>query len=284
VEARLPGEPEDQTRPVDRFDISPSYFDVLGIGMAAGRSLVDADRDRGLAVVNETLARHLWHGESPIGRSFVTDDRTLEVIGVARDARLVGPDPPPPIFFQLLTEPRGGLAPLVLVRSSQPSNAAVMADVIERLEPRAQVMATPMRNQFDAELAQLALAPLAASALGFVAFGLATVGMFGGFAYSMRQRTREIGIRIALGAQSADVLRSVLSGNARVVLLGLGAGVVGAVAASQLLRSMLYGLSPLDPLTHAVVALLLAAAAMMASYVPARRALRVDVATTLRTE
>src|SRR5688572_20252402 len=141
-----------------------------------------------------------------------------------------------------------------------------------------------MRNQFDAELAELALAPVAASVLGLVALGLATVGMFAEFAYAVRQRTREIGIRIALGAQSADVLRSFLSGNARVVLLGLGAGVVGAIAASQLLRSMLSGLSRLDPLTHEGVALLLAAAAMVASYVPARRALRVDTATTLRTE
>jgi predicted permease len=283
-EVRLPGDRQDQTRPVERFDVTPSYFDVLGIQLVVGRGLVDSDRDGALVVVNETLALRLWRGANPIGRSFVADRRTLEVVGVARDARLISLEPPSPSYFQPLTGPRGYLFPLVLVRSSQASNAAAIVKMIERLEPRARVTTSGMRNRFEFELAQLALAPLAASILGLFGLGLATVGMFGAFAYAVRQRTREIGIRIALGARSAHILRSLLSGNAGVLLVGLGAGVAGGVAASQLLRSMLYGLSPLDPLTYGSVALLLAAAAILAGYVPARRALRVDAAITLRAE
>jgi ABC-type antimicrobial peptide transport system permease subunit len=176
------------------------------------------------------------------------------------------------------------LFPVVLLRSNQPSGATAIAGVVERLEPRGRVTVTPLRDRIDSELAQLGLAPMAASVLGLFALGLATVGMVGAFAYAVRQRTREIGIRIALGARSADVVRSMLSGNARVVAVGVAVGLLGAAAVSQLLRRLLFGLSPLDPLTYAGVALLLAAVAIAASYAPTRIALRVDAATTLRAE
>jgi ABC-type antimicrobial peptide transport system permease subunit len=106
--------------------------------------------------------------------------------------------------------------------------------------------------------------------------------MFGAFAYAVRQRTREIGIRIALGAPSAAVVRSVLAGSSRALAWGLVAGVFGALAASRLLRSVLYGLSPLDPVTYGVVALILAASVLVASYVPARRAATIDPIKALR--
>jgi ABC-type antimicrobial peptide transport system permease subunit len=108
--------------------------------------------------------------------------------------------------------------------------------------------------------------------------------MFGVFAYAVRQRSREIGIRLALGARSRDLIRGVLSTSARAVVYGLGAGVVAAIGASQLLRGSLYGVSPLDPLTYASVALVIAAAAMVASYAPARRAVNVNPVFLLREE
>ncbi len=270
-EARVPGWPADQTRPVDRLDVSPSYFSVLDIPIVAGRSFGEGDRDRGVVVINETLARLLWRGEDAVGRAFVADDRTLEVIGVVRDARLLGLDPAPPIYFQPLTGPRGALFPNVLVRRSQSARAAGLSEVIKRVEPRAEVTAAPMRNRLDFELSGLRPAPLAASVLGMFGLGLATVGMFGVFAYAVRPRSREIGIRLALGARSKDVIAAVLSTSARAVLYGLGAGVLAAAGASQLLRRSLYGVSPLDLLTYAGVTLVIAAVAMVASYAPARR-------------
>jgi len=118
--------------------------------------------------------------------------------------------------------------------------------------------------------------------LGLFGLGLATVGMFGVFGYVVRQRTREIGIRIALGARSSEIIRLVLTGSSRPVIVGLIVGILGALGASQVLRSELYGVSPLDPLTYGGVALLLSAAAMAASYLPARRAARLNPTQALR--
>ena len=283
-EARLPRGAGDQTRPVDRLDVSPSYFNVLDIPLVAGRNLIDGDRDRGLVVVNETLARLLWGGEEAVGRAFVVDDRPLEVIGVVRDARLLGLDPPPPSYFAPLTGPRGTLFPTVLVRQSSSADTAGLSQLIRRLEPRAEVTWAPMRDRLDFELSGLRLAPLVASVLGMFALGLATVGMFGVFAYSVRQRSRDIAVRLALGARSRDVIAGVLATSAHAVVYGLGAGVLAAAGASQLLRRSLYGVSPLDPVTYAGVALVIAAAAMVASYAPARRAVQVDPASLLREE
>ncbi|HET9359148.1 MAG TPA: ABC transporter permease [Vicinamibacterales bacterium] len=282
-EARVPGAPADRTRPVHRFDVSASYFSVLDIPVVVGRSFTDADRNRGLVVVNEAFARRFWGGDDAVGRAFVANDRALEVIGVARDARLLGLDPAPPIYFQPLTGRRGPLFPVLLVRR-QSADIDDLSALITRVEPRAEVISTPMRNRLDFELSALRLAPLAASGLGLFALGLATVGMFGVFAYAVRQRSREIGIRLALGARSRDLIRGVLSTSARAVVYGLVAGVLAAVGASQLLRGSLYGVSPLDPLTYASVALVIAAAAMVASYAPARRALNVNPVSLLREE
>jgi predicted permease len=280
-EARRPGDPENQSRPVDRVDASPSYFDVVNLPLTAGRSFVESDRGRDVAVVNETLARQLWRGENPVGRSLVTGARTYEIIGVVRDARLLALDPVLPIYFQPLTGPRGAMFPVVLFRN-QPSGTAAITGAIARLEPLAQVTVAPLRTRFDTEIERLTLAPLAASTLGLLGLGLATVGMFGVFAFAVRQRTREIGIRIALGAPSRDVVLRLLAGSARALVVGLIAGVLGALGASQLLRSLLYGLSPLDPATYGSVALLLATAAMLASYVPARRAAHINPTEALR--
>jgi predicted permease len=284
VEARVPGTPDDQTRAVDQFDVSPSYFSVLDIPIVTGRSFVADDPDRGLVVVNETLARLLWRGEDAVGQAFISDDRPLEVIGVVRDARLVGLDPAPPIYFQPLTGPRGALFPTLLVRRSQSARPTDLSQMIRRLEPRAEVIAAPMRNRLDFELSGLWLAPMAASVLGLFALGLATVGVSGVFAYAVRQRSREIGVCIALGARSRDIIAGVLATCVRAVLYGLGAGVLAAAGASHLLRRSLYGVSPLDPLTYAGVALVIAAAAMAASYVPARRAVNVNPVALLREE
>jgi ABC-type antimicrobial peptide transport system permease subunit len=118
--------------------------------------------------------------------------------------------------------------------------------------------------------------------LGLFGLGLATVGMFGVFGYVVRQRTREIGIRIALGARSREIIRLVLTGSSRPVIAGLAVGILGSLGASQALRSALHGVSPLDPLTYGGVALLLAAAAIAASYLPARRAAHLNPAQALR--
>jgi predicted permease len=282
---RLPGEGADRARPIEIFRVSAGYFGTLGIPMTAGRGFVEADAGRNVAIVNESAARRYWPGDNPVGRTLFEGGRSVEVIGVVKDAHVDTPDEIAPLIFEPLdnaTDPRGERLAKLVFDSRRASSITAVTAIVNRLEPRARVTVTPLGERVDEWLAELSMAPLAASALGLFGLGLATVGMFGVFAYVVRQRTREIGIRIALGATRGQVMRLVLTGSSRAVIAGLAAGTLGAIGASQVLREWLYGLSPLDPLTYGGVAALLAASAMAASYVPARRAARLDPAQALR--
>jgi predicted permease len=282
-EARRPGDDWTRSVALNSTLVSPSYFEVMGVPLTAGRGFAESDRDRDVVIVNEALARQFWGQDNPVGRPLEMRTRTFEVVGVVRDARLFGLGTVAPFYFEPLWEPWGSMFPAVLFRN-QPSADAAIRGAVARLEPRARVTVIPLRSQLEGALEPLRLAPIAASTLATFALGLATVGMFGAFAFAVRMRTREIGIRVALGAPQREIVRSVLAGSSTALALGLVAGVLGALGASQLLRSVLYGLSPLDPITYAGVGLILAMSAILASYVPARRALRLDAATILRAE
>jgi predicted permease len=283
---RLSSEGEEMTRPVEFIEVTPGYFDVLGLRLMAGRDFQESDAGRPVAIVNETLARQYWPGQNPVGRSFIGGGReSLEIVGLVKDAytsRLNGIEP---VFFRPLgTRVWSEQFPRLLFRATQPAAWTAVAARISSVEARAVVNVPPLQDRFENWLSELDFAPMAASILGVLGLTLATIGMFGVFAYVVRQRTREIGIRMALGAHPGAITRLVLSGNSRAVTMGVAAGLAGAVAASQVHRSSLYGLSPLDPIAYGGVVLLLAAAATAASYLPARRATRVDPALALRHE
>jgi putative ABC transport system permease protein len=140
----------------------------------------------------------------------------------------------------------------------------------------------PLAANLDERLREARIGPFFAGVLGAFALALSTIGMFGVFAFAVRQRTREIGIRMALGAQPATVVRLLLSGHSRAVVAGLGVGLLGAIAASVVMRSRLHGMSPFDPIAYLSVAAILTVAGLAASYVPARRATRVDPVVALR--
>ena len=162
--------------------------------------------------------------------------------------------------------------------------SAELKRIVARIDPRVRLQTTPLSAHLEARVAESKWGPMLGAVLGGFALALATVGMFGVFAYAVRQRTREIGIRMALGAQPSAVVRLVLAGHSRAVAAGLVAGLFGAVASSIVLRNRLHGLSPFDPVAYLGVAVLLAAAGFAASYVPARRAVRVDPVVALRYE
>jgi ABC-type antimicrobial peptide transport system permease subunit len=230
------------------------------------------------------MAQRYWPDANPVGRSFFAGGtrRAVEVVGVVKDAHLDRLDVVEPLFFQPMMLARGSDLPKLLFESPRASTSAAVTAVVQGLERRARIDVTPLKDRLESRRGELRFAPLAASALGTLALVLATVGMFGAFAYAVRQRTREIGLRMALGARATDIVRLVLTGNSRAVVGGLVVGILGAVGASQVLRRSLYGVSPLDPVTFAGVGLLLAVAAVAASYVPARRAARIDPTQALR--
>lgn len=281
---RLNGEGEEMTRQAEFLVVTPGYLNVLRLPLVAGRDFQESDTGRPVAIVNETLARVYWPGQNPVGRSFIGGGReSLEIIGLVKDAYLNDLSDIEPLFFRPMgTQVRSEPFPRLIFRATQPAAWSAVAARISNVEPRARVEVTPLRDRFEVWLAELDFAPMAASILGVLGLTLATIGMFGVFAYVVRQRTREIGIRIALGAPSGAITRLVLSGNSRAVTIGVVAGLAGAVGASRVLRSSLYGLSPLDPFAYGGVVLLLATAAIVASYLPARRATRVDPVLALR--
>jgi putative ABC transport system permease protein len=166
----------------------------------------------------------------------------------------------------------------VLVRTSR---AAQVSGIVARLDPRVRVQTTALSAILNNQLESPRFGARLVGVLGAFALALAAVGIFGVFSHIVRQRTREIGIRIALGAPPGAVVRLILAGQSRARLIGLSLGLLGAVAASAILRSYLYGLSPADPVTYLAVVAALTLAAFVAGYVPARRATTIDAATAL---
>jgi hypothetical protein len=258
--------------------VSPAYFDVLRIPVLAGRNFASGESD-GTVIVNEALARRQWPGGSAVGQTLICGGRPREVVGVTRDAYIWGLDRIEPTVYEPLGHRQ---LPQLLVRTRDAQSIAGINAVVKGLDGRINLRATPLLSGLADSIASTkAIAGLAAM-LGAYSLILATVGMFGVFAYVVQQRTPEVGIRMALGARAAQVTWAVMGNSARSVGCGLIAGVVCAVGTSQLLTRYLYGVSPLDPLAYGVVLLAVSFAAMAASYLPARRATRVDPIAALR--
>ncbi len=263
--------------------VSPGYFETMGIPLRRGRAFTDADRDGApmVAVINETMARQMWPDQEPIGRRFrcFGEDWVIEVVGIAADAKYATLGEPPQRFFYfpLLQHP----APLVTlhVRTKDDPDAATGAvrSTVQALDP-----AMPLINvvTMPALLDQALWAPRMAASLlggfGLLALLLACMGVHGVISYSVAQRTREISIRMALGARPADVLRMVLGHTALIVGIGAAAGMAAAFAAAQGLGSLLFDVTSGDPVTYAATGALLFGVALAASYLPARRASRID--------
>jgi predicted lysophospholipase L1 biosynthesis ABC-type transport system permease subunit len=265
----------------------------MGIPLVAGREFDDAvDRPGAdaVAMVNEAMAKRFWPGRSPVGER-INAGGVRTIVGVSRDFRTgsFSEAPVPQIYApvsQRIAE--SGLGSLTLVvRFDAPSSdaAALVGGEARKLDPSLPVFGI---RSFETELGGQLLAQRLGSALlglfGILSLGLAAVGIYAVVSYSVSRRTREIGIRMALGARAADVRGLVLSQSAAPIAAGLVLGLALGAAEARLLREFLYGVSPFDPLTFAVVSLLLAACGTAAAWLPARRAARIDPMKALRTE
>jgi predicted permease len=277
--------------PAEWFDMSPGYFAAMGVPIVRGRSLDESDR-RGMpdvAVVNETMARRFWPNENPIGKQLsMFDDRaTVDIVGVVRDIPEVNPSTPTParIFWSNRQSPRAftyflvrtSVAPASLVPAIRQRLQSIDRDLIpSNVQTMPELMMTRLKTpRFDmAVLLTFAVAALV----------LAAIGTYGLFAYHIARRTREIGIRIALGAAPRTILGAVVRDGLMLGLLGIGFGVAASLMLSRVVRGLVAGISTIDPIALGASALVLILIALAACLAPARRASSVDPAVTLAAE
>ena len=267
--------------------VSAGYFEVLRIPILQGRNFAAADEGRPAVLVNESFARRLWPQASAVGQQVPWGGKPHEVIGLVRDVRTTSLDRvEPTLYAPFGRDARDSVhgLPQVLIRDNGQISSAALGALVARIDPNATTRVARLADNLDASLSPSRVGAALAGGLGALALLLATIGLAGVFAYVVEQRTREIGIRVALGARPADVVKIVLGSTSRATALGLVAGMLGALGAAHGLRSFLYGMSPLDPAVYGLVMLLLLTAALVASYLPARRALRVDPTVALRYE
>lgn len=277
----LPSEPPSTEHDIEYQQISAGYFEILGIPIVLGRNFQPGDEARPVVVVNESMARRYFENVSPIGKSIVTGNQTRQIVGVARDAYLTYLEGVGPLLF---TPFKGDQIPKLLIRASSPGAADAVAAITKRIEPRARVQSSPLAENVDQQLSGSRVMAGLAGTLGVFALVLAVVGISGVFAYVVQQRTKEIGIRMALGAAPAAVIALVLSGAARAATIGLAIGYIAAAGVAKFMAQYLYGVSPYDPRAYAEVAAILAISGLAAAYLPARRAVAVDPLNALRTE
>ena len=303
---RAPATSLDQVPHVGYRVVTPSYFETMGVAIRAGRVFDENDRATapGVAVVNETAARKFWPGRSPLGATIWMGSPEaliagrlpsnfrfprLRVVGVVADERFIGLDQPPaPEVYQVgeqVTE-RGSEKYLVVRSDADPlALAAAVRREVRTLDPYQPVAEVATMSQLvRGALAQRRFSATLLVTFAALALVLAAVGLYGVVAYSVAQRRRELGLRMALGASTRRVLALVVGQGLRPALAGAIVGLVGAVFLTRLMRSMLFGVAPGDPLTVLAVAVVLAAVAAIASLIPARRVLRVHPAESLRSD
>lgn len=269
--------------------VTPGYLGLLRIPLVEGRDFTAADRDGApdVAIINQTLAQTLWPGQSAIGKTFGNDGRVVTVIGVSRDAknRSLSESPRGFVYVPLAQRYWGRMTLLVRLADGQASVAGTVRRIVGELHPALPVVDQQTLSDYTAmALFPQRVALYVAGSLGIVALLLAVLGIYGVTAYTVASRTRELGIRLALGAERGRVVRLVLREGVGLATIGAGVGLLGAAAVTRLLSGMLYGVSATDPVAFGGGALLLVGAALVASWVPARRAARVDPMVALRAE
>jgi predicted permease len=269
--------------------ISPRYLATLRIPLLDGRDFTDRDDEKvpKVAIINEAMARRFWSGQNPLGRKFKASGRSWTVVGIVKTGKYRALDESARGFFYMPYMQGGDLDLSLCVRTAgdPAAMATVLRQEIRKLDPGVEPWgALPMADYIQPAFFAQQIASNLLALLGLIALALAAIGVYGVVAYAVSQRTGEFGIRMALGAQTRDVLRLVILQGLRLAAIGVLAGLVLAAAVTRLLAQFLFGVSPFDAVTFVAVAVLLVLIALLACWLPARRAARVDPMTALRCE
>ncbi|MGA2182015.1 MAG: ABC transporter permease [Bryobacteraceae bacterium] len=288
VEGYVPGVKESMK--IMRNMVGPGYLGLMRIPLVEGRDFTGHDDENAppVMIVNRTFARHFFGGGTAIGHRVRNGDRWFTIAGVARDSKYVRPDEAAtPYFYALSRQAYSSPAAAMFIRTTgDPERAAAtVRSATNSIDPGVGVFdAMPLTESIGASLFGQKTAAVMLAVLGVVALVLAATGLYSVMAYSVAQRTREIGLRMALGARPADVLALVMRRGLLLTLFGVGIGVVAALAVTRLAASLLVHVSATDPLVFGAATLFLAAVALAANYLPARRATRIDPNEALRCE
>lgn len=282
---------------VDKTAVSPEYFRVMGIPRLSGRGFTDRDGANapGVALITKSVAKKLWPGEDPIGRRITLEDNPapadwLTIVGVVEDVRQqsLTEQPSPAIYqpYRQVSRPffLSHMTFAVRTASNPASVAGAMRSVLHEVDRTQPAQITPMTDLIAATTAEPQLQTRLISTFSLLALILSAIGIYSVLAYAVTERTREIGIRMALGAEKSDITRMVLKRSLLLAAIGVTLGVGGSLAVTRVLAKFLFEVKPTDPATFLMVAALLASVALFAGWLPARRAATVDPLAALRHE
>jgi putative ABC transport system permease protein len=265
---------------------SPDYFQAMNIPAQSGRVFSESDLNQPVVIINETMAKRFWPGRNPVGIKFITgpsgpNPAWSTIVGVVADVKQFGLDSEPSLDIY---HPGLGAQHLVVKTAGDPlALAATIERTLHAIDPEFAISDIRSMDQIAAESARTRRWTMGLLvAFATLAFLLALVGIYGVMSWSVAQRTREVGIRMALGAQRRQVVTLVLNHGIKLTLIGLALGIVGTFALRHTLSSLVYGVSTADPLIYLSVPLLMFAVALLACYLPARKASIIDPAISLR--
>jgi putative ABC transport system permease protein len=291
IQGRAPAKPGEEPSANHRA-ISPGYFHALGIPLLRGRAFSDRDVENSpmVAVVDEAFARRHFPNDDAIGRGIDIGNGTdgfYEIVGVVGDVHHGGLDaaPNPTMYVPFKQDVFSSMWMMVRTKGDPAQHTSLARQAVREIDSSLPAFSiTPLATVVDESVAQRRFSMLLLGLFALVALFLAAVGLYGVVAYTVSQRTQEIGLRMAIGAQPGDVLRMVVGGGMKLAALGVVIGIAAALGLASLVASMLFGVTPFDPASYAVTAAVLLIVAAFACYVPARRAMGVDPLVALRQE